>query len=105
MRETGKMEKEERKMTTTTFDLQTVTPAMVIQAYVGKAGKCACGCAGKHYLYKEDPKRGGVVNQTMVTKILRTIQANEADARAQTSILDPQVMVIAVTIGKKLYFV
>ena len=41
---------------------------MVKRAYVGKPG-CACGCKGKYY-----------ESGSMVTKILRTIQANETIA-------------------------
>lgn len=48
------------------INLQELTPAMVKRGYVGKPG-CACGCKGKYY------ESGSL----MVTKILRTIQANE----------------------------
>ena len=41
---------------------------MVNRAYVGKPG-CACGCKGNYY-----------ESGSMVTKILRTIQANETIA-------------------------
>lgn len=35
-------------MTTTTVqvDVRSITPAMVVRAYRGKAGKCCCGCNG-----------------------------------------------------------
>lgn len=50
-------------------NIQELTPAMVKRGYVGKPG-CACGCKGKYY------ESGSL----MVTKILRTIQANETIA-------------------------
>ena len=49
-------------------NIQDITPSEVKRAYKGKIG-CMCGCRGKHYT--EGP---------MLTKILRTIQANEERA-------------------------
>lgn len=54
--------------------LQDLTPASVVKAYVGKPG-CMCGCKGKYYY--NGPHPYGTVSPKMVTKILRTIQANE----------------------------
>jgi len=50
------------------IDLQDLTPAMIKRAYLGKPG-CMCGCRGKYHTVDS--------NKAMVTKILRTIQANE----------------------------
>ena len=47
-------------------NIQDITPSEVKRAYKGKIG-CMCGCKGKYY----EP------GDAMVTKILRTIQANE----------------------------
>jgi len=50
------------------INLQDLTPSMVKRAYHGKPG-CMCGCRGKYHTVDS--------NKAMVTKILRTIQANE----------------------------
>lgn len=67
------------------MDIQSVTPANVVKAYLGKVG-CMCGCKGKYYgtrpsheIDRVDPK--------MVTKILRTIQANEDAVEVDGDIL------------------
>ena len=67
------------------MNIQDVAPSQVVKAYVGKVG-CMCGCKGKYYghaagveIDKVDPK--------MVTKILRTIQANEDKAEVDGDIL------------------
>jgi len=56
------------------MNIQEITPSQVVKAYVGKLG-CMCGCKGKYYGHAA----GGVdrVDPKMVTKILRTIQAEE----------------------------
>lgn len=54
--------------------LQELTPANVHRAYLGKPG-CMCGCKGKYYTSTKVDH--STVNPAMVTKILRTIQANE----------------------------
>ena len=56
------------------INLQELTPAQVVRAYVGKPG-CMCGCKGKYY--STEKKDYTIVNPAMVTKILRTVQANE----------------------------
>jgi hypothetical protein len=56
------------------IDLQDLTPAMIERAYLGKPG-CMCGCKGKYYTSTKVDRSS--VNPAMVTKILRTIQANE----------------------------
>jgi hypothetical protein len=35
-------------MKTQVIDIQSITPDMVVRAYVGKPG-CMCGCKGKYY--------------------------------------------------------
>jgi len=65
-------------------NIQDITPADVKQAYKGKIG-CMCGCRGKHYT--EGP---------MLTKILRTLQANEDLVE-----LDPTGDWVAAKIGSK----
>lgn len=67
------------------MNIQDVAPSQVVKAYVGKVG-CMCGCKGKYYghtagaeIDRVDPK--------MVTKILRTIQANEDKAEVDGDIL------------------
>lgn len=67
--------------------LQEVTVSDVRSVYSGKVGKCMCGCAGKHFyasaLRVEATKDRGYevsddeVNDAMVTKVLRLVQANE----------------------------
>jgi len=57
------------------INLQDLTPSMVKRAYFGKPG-CMCGCRGKYYTTASN-KDHDSVNAAMVTKILRTIQANE----------------------------
>jgi len=67
------------------MDIQSISPSQVVKAYVGKIG-CMCGCKGKYYghtaggeVVRVDPK--------MVTKILRTIQANEGKVEVDDDIL------------------
>lgn len=71
------------------MDIQSISPSQVVKAYVGKIG-CMCGCKGKYYghaagveIDKVDPK--------MVTKILRTIQANEDAVEVDGDILAYEV--------------
>jgi hypothetical protein len=58
------------------MDIQNISPSQVVKAYVGKVG-CMCGCKGKYYTHAESPFAR--VAPKMVTKILRTIQANEVE--------------------------
>ena len=64
--------------------IQDITPSQVKRAYKGKPG-CMCGCNGKYY-----------DSGAMVTKILRTIQANEEAVE-----VDPAGTWVAARIGGK----
>lgn len=55
-------------------NIQSIDPGAVVRAYKGKPG-CMCGCKGKYYTSSKVDH--SIVNPAMVTKILRTIQANE----------------------------
>lgn len=60
------------------INLQEITPKMVKRAYLGKPG-CMCGCRGKYYTTASaEAKSYSNVSTAMVTKVLRTIQANES---------------------------
>lgn len=61
-------------MDATKTNLQDITPSSIVKAYIGKPG-CMCGCKGKYYYAWSHPY--GTVDLKMVTRILRTIQANE----------------------------
>ncbi|NBT35942.1 MAG: hypothetical protein EBT03_10485 [Betaproteobacteria bacterium] len=50
------------------IDVQALTPNQIVRAYKGKIG-CMCGCKGQYWTPEQ--------SKAMVTKILRTIQANE----------------------------
>lgn len=64
------------------MDIQSITPAQITKAYTGKIG-CMCGCKGKYYV--PTPHDYATVNPAMVTKILRTIQANEEKAEVDSA--------------------
>ena len=66
-------------------NIQDLTPADVSRAYSGRKG-CMCGCKGKYYVSKWEGlpvERYSSVNPGMVTKVLRTIQANEEAANME----------------------
>lgn len=66
-------------------NIQDLTPADVSRAYSGRQG-CMCGCKGKYYVSKAeaaDEDAPSIVNPGMVTKVLRTIQANEEAANME----------------------
>lgn len=58
----------------------------VMSVYSGKAGRCCCGCAGKHYYNSKHVAKAGVnrgykisadeVNDTMITRVLNTLKKN-----------------------------
>lgn len=54
--------------------------SQVVMVYSGKAGKCACGCAGSYRYTKEHKaeaeKNGGRVNEAQVTRVLALLNAN-----------------------------
>lgn len=88
------------------YDLQDLLPSDVSAAYVGKADRCCCGCAGKYYYRLADremeSKRRGYevgdeeVSDAKVTKVLRMVQANPEAAG-----LEPDH--VSVEVGRKLY--
>jgi len=67
------------------MDIQSISPSQVVKAYVGKVG-CMCGCKGKYYGHVDGPEVDRV-DPKMVTKILRTIQANEEKTDVDGDIL------------------
>ena len=77
--------------------LQDITPAQVFRAYMGKPG-CMCGCKGKYYYSERHPH--GTVDPAMVTKVLRTIQAND-----ELATLDAEGQWAAARVGNKEYCV
>lgn len=78
------------------MNIQNIRLEGVNQVYSGINGRCCCGCSGKHY---EEPG-------AMRTKVVRTIQANEAkavvDVYGQTD-SDGVVGNVSVVVGKRLY--
>lgn len=66
--------------------LESVTPAQVMSAYEGRAGKCYCGCAGNHRYASKHREVAGVnrgyaisddeVNDRQVKKVLRIVKEN-----------------------------
>jgi hypothetical protein len=64
-------------------NIQDLTPADITRAYSGRQG-CMCGCKGKYYVSKAvEDDAPSIVNPGMVTKVLRTIQANEEAANME----------------------
>jgi hypothetical protein len=66
-------------------DIQALTPSEFKGAYVGKIGRCCCGCSGKH---SNDAKE--------ITRVLRTIQSNEDTAMVGETF-------VSANVGKKVY--
>jgi hypothetical protein len=66
-------------------NIQDLTPSDITRAYSGRQG-CMCGCKGKYYVATPRGDSAGafsIVNPGMVTKVLRTIQANEEAANME----------------------
>ena len=75
-------------------NIQSITPSQVKRAYKGKVG-CMCGCRGQYWTPEQ--------SMTMVTKVLRIIQAN-----ADLAEVDPGCEWIALQLNGKehcVYFV
>lgn len=78
------------------IDFQAIVPAQVRSVYSGKAGKCMCGCAGKHsynpaHQAEGSKARGYAVGEeelsaAQVTRVLRVIQSEAAQGRAEFDI-------------------
>ena len=91
------------------MDIQNLTRDDIVSVYSGRAGKCCCGCAGKHtynskHVDVASKSRGYAVapeevNDTIVTKVLRTVQANEECIRVDLS-SPPHV---SVDVGQRRY--
>lgn len=72
------------------FDIQSLVPGDILSVYRGKAGRCCCGCAGKHSYASKTREIAGKgrgyaisddeVNDKAIVRILRKVQANEEKA-------------------------
>lgn len=86
--------------------LQSLAPTDVAHVYSGKAGKCCCGCSGKHsyalaHRAEAGEQRGypiadDEINDREVTRVLRLIQAHDAN-------LDPRGNFVSARVGKRVY--
>ncbi len=86
------------------IDVAKLTPDQVTQVYVGKPGKCCCGCSGKHSYNSKHAKRPDeVVNDREVKRVLALMQAyvNSVDANDDPSI----PTYVSVEVGTKQYIV
>ncbi len=87
------------------MDIQAITPAQVVSVYSGRPG-CMCGCRGKHYYgeahvvyssrHRGSPILPEEVNNGMVTKVLRILQASDL-TKVQGD------YILFATIGKRQY--
>ena len=94
----------------TTISLQSVIPANVQSVYSGRKGACCCGCKGTHrynsqHVAAATAARGyeitaDEVNDVQITKILRTVQANE-----DSDSLDVSASYVAVDVGARSFIV
>jgi hypothetical protein len=94
--------------TAKTKTLQDLTPSDLLKAYSGKANKCACGCAGKYYYRAATQEAGSKdrgyavgadeVSDAQVTRVLRMVQANEAEAQLTDEYAEA-------TVGSRVYVV
>jgi uncharacterized protein (DUF169 family) len=94
-------------MKTQVIDIQSITPDMVVRAYVGKPG-CMCGCKGKYYRnVASDKEDSSVIDAKMVTRILRVLQANEDLVESEEGAFDGEIIVFGPPTGiaKKNYVV
>ena len=95
------------KENTMTMMIQNLQPANVLSVYSGKKDRCCCGFAGKHSYAsatrtEAQTSRGYAigddeVNDKMVTRVLRLIQAHEGDVT-----IDDETC-ISVELGNRLY--
>jgi len=78
----------------------------IFSVYSGKAGKCCCGCSGKHYvnpLRQKEAEAGrgyaydaGQVSRAQVTRILGLLQADPGGCEVESNY-------VALTIGGRIY--
>lgn len=91
------------------MDIQALQVKDVLQVYVGRAGKCCCGCNGEHVYNSAHVELGtktrgyavtaDEVDDEQVLHVLRTIQANASSLEDFT----PGDDNIAVKIGRKVF--
>lgn len=96
------------------LNIQSLVTRDVQTAYSGKAGKCACGCAGKHWVnpihlaaatidrgYQYDDEQ---IDAGQVTKILRLLQAAHAEYPGAV-VIDQFAgeTIVSVDVGKRAY--
>jgi hypothetical protein len=80
--------------------------AKVTSVYSGIAGRCCCGCSGKHYYKNEARELAGKsrgyeidddeINDSMVKKVINKIQENISNSENMDTY-------ISIEIGKRLY--
>lgn len=90
----------------TLLDRMVTNDVDIMHVYSGKAGRCCCGCSGKHTYAKAYQKEAGVdrgypvkdceCNDRMVAKVVRIIREN-------VEICEVTADYVAVTIGSRLY--
>jgi len=88
--------------------IQTIEISDVLSVYSGRDGKCCCGCSGKHTYRKATQTAGSAnrgyavddkeVNDSVATKVLNIVKANEGSA-------DKDGSNVSVVVGKRLYVV
>jgi hypothetical protein len=89
--------------------IQDLGPSDIMSVYSGKAHRCCCGCSGKHSYNESHAYLAGVnrgypvseeeINNRMVTKVLRLIQANEEKIEKR----EPSDNHVAVIVGTRIY--
>lgn len=90
--------------------VQRLNPEDILTVYSGKAGKCCCGCAGRHianpqHLEEATKGRGYTydaadVSAKQVTRVLRQIQAEDAEGDEGA---DLETGLASIVVGKRLY--
>lgn len=93
------------------MNIQDVKTEQVMSVYAGRAGKCCCGCAGKHsynsaHVEVASKYRGyevtpDDVDDRMVLRVLRLVQS----VQAAGPLLDDGPDIYSAEIGKTLYIV
>jgi formate dehydrogenase assembly factor FdhD len=91
------------------FDLAGLRPEDLESVYVGKAGRCCCGCSGRHRYASATREQAGKnrgysvkddeVNDRQVKKVLKIVKEYPELARLEEG------SHIAVELGPKLYIV
>ena len=90
---------------------QAVTSDDVMSVYSGKPGKCCCGCSGAHRynpVHRAELRARGYmlddksVNGAQVLKVLRLVQAADAEGKAE---YDDDDAYVSAEVAAKLYIV